>query len=106
MLASNSATMARICRNTTLKSTVRNGLPSPTSTALEGSSTVENSRTRLSFTPNTASESRYGVSATNRCVVTVRMPGADASKWMCAGRFGCREVARRSSPTVPSSGMG
>ncbi len=36
----------------------------------------------------------------------MRIPGADTSKWMWAGRWGCREVARSSVPTGPSAGIG
>src|SRR5882672_6368195 len=53
-----------------------------------------NCATSDSFMPNTASESRYWLPATNRCVVTGKWPGAETIMWMWPGRYGWRPSHR------------
>jgi hypothetical protein len=47
-----------------------------------------NLRNNDGLTAKTVSESRYSLCSSNRCVTTVRKPGARTMAWMCAGRHG------------------
>ena len=105
------------CRSGTLRRRVRGASTMSKVTRLHGWSSERpsgaapggcsvNGTIRLSFTPNTASRSRYGSPATKMCVTSGRKPGAVTLKCRCAGRIGPRPAALSRSPTGPSSGIG